>query len=211
MPARVPFLINRDIISPLQCEDMVLRLRHTLPNTDQRGNPTVTFKSNALSEMRIHDSLDEVFDSFEAHYGVTVRTVTPMAFEWYPTGFAGQTATCEGSTVRKKRGSPTEWRKVKDYDFTGIIFLNDFSADTNFDGRFEVRGGKLDFPTHGFGFNPARGTVLIYPCCSNFVNAVSPVELGDSNIVRFHIVVEGEYVYNIDDYPGGYKEWFPNN
>lgn len=187
---------------------MVSALQHTLPNTDQQGNPTVTMKGNRLWEMRTLPQFQEFLPEVEDYYGFATKTTTPFVFEWYPTGYPGQKASSEGFKYMKKRGQGAKWTKVKDYDFTVAIFLSEFNDDSNFDDMYECRGGKLEFPTHDFGFNPTRGTMVIYPCRPNFVNAVSPVELGDMNMIRFHIIATEEYEYNMDDFPGGYKEWF---
>jgi hypothetical protein len=208
MAYKSPFLVVKDLLSPLNCEDIITRLKHSFPNLDQLGNPTVSYKGNTLSEFRITTLFREVMPNIEEHYGFQHKTLTPFIFEWYPTGFAGQKAACEGSMPTSKRGESMVWQKVKDYDFTVIIFLNDLNDDTDFDERFEVRGGKLEFPTHDFGFNPRRGTALVYPCNPNFINAVGPVDVGNSNLIRFHIIGTEEYVYNQDDFPGGYMEWF---
>jgi hypothetical protein len=208
MPYKSPFLIVKDLISPLQCEDTVTRLKHTFPNKDQSGNPTVTLKGNTLSEIRVVNVFKDIIPSIEEHYKFSYKTLTPFIFEWYPTGFLGQKAFCEGSTLINKKGQNKRWQKTKDYDFTVVVFLNDYNNDHDFDERFEVRGGKLEFPTHGFGFNPERGTAIIYPCCPNFVNAVSAIDLGNLNLIRFQIVATKEYIYNMADFPGGYAEWF---
>lgn len=211
MDYKSPFLVIEDLVSPLQCEDIVNRLKHTLPNTDQKGDPTVTLKGNRLSEMRIVPVFKELLPDVEQYYNFQTKTLTPFVFEWYPTGFSGQKATCEGSKFVGKRGQSKAWQKVKDYDFTAVIFLNDYNNDIDFDPYFEARGGKLEFPNHGFGFNPKRGTTVIYPCRPNFVNSIAPVELGDLNIIRFHIIAKEEYDYNMENFPGGYKEWFPES
>lgn len=206
-----PFLIVKEMVSPLQCEDMIVRLKHSIPNTDQKGDPTVTYKGNRLSEMRIMPIFDELSPELENHYKFETKTVTPFAFEWFPMGYSGQSAQCESSKITSKRGQQATWSKVKDYDFTAIIFLNEYNGDGFFDERFEVRGGKLEFPTHDFGFNPERGTMIIFPCRPQFVNAISSVEIGNLNLIRFHIIAKKEYVYDITNFPGGYKEWFPES
>jgi hypothetical protein len=210
MDYKSPFLIVKDLLSPLQCEDIVGRLKHTIPNYDQTGNPTITYKGNALSELRISSIFDSITPNIEKYYSFNLKTLTPFVFEWYPPGYIGQKATCEGSVLLSKRGESTIWQKVKDYDFSVLIFLNDYNDESNFDDDFEVRGGKFEFPTHDFGFNPSRGTSVIYPCCPNFINAISPVELGNLNVVRFNIIATEEYQYNPDNFPGGYMEWFPD-
>lgn len=210
MDYKSPFLVLEEFASPLQCEDMIERLNHTIPNTDQKGNPAVTYKGNRLSEMRVMEVFKEYLPSIESYYGFETKTTTPFVFEWYPTGFLGQKATCEGSKFTGKKSEKTSWKKIKDYDFTAVLFLNDYNGNTDFDINFEVRGGKLEFPTHGFGFNPQRGTMIIYPCRPNFINAIAAVELGDLNMVRFHIIAKEEYEYKSENFPGGYKEWFDN-
>lgn len=208
MSYKSPFLILKELLSPLQAEDMVNRLKHTIPNTDQKGDPTVTFKGNILSESRVVPVFNQLLPTIEDYYKFETKTLTPFTFEWYPTGYAGQKATCEGSQLISKRGQSALWHKVSDYDFTVVVFLNDYSDSDMFDERFEVRGGKLEFPTHEFGFNPERGTAVVYPCAPNFVNAVSPVEVGDLNIIRFHIIAKEEYIYDMNQFPGDYTKWF---
>lgn len=204
-----PFLVARELVSPLQCEDMIDRLKHTIPNTDQKGDPTVTYKGNRLSEMRVVPMFKELLPTVEKHFGFETKTLTPFVFEWYPTGFSGAKAACEGYSYSKKRGSGASWQKINDYDFTVVIFLNDYNDDSmGFDDMYEVRGGKLEFKTHEFGFNPQRGTAVIFPARPNFVNAVAPVQLGDLNLIRFNIIAKEEYHYDMDNFPGGYKEWF---
>ena len=211
MESKSPFLVIKELVSPLQCEDMVKRLKHNIPNTDQKGDPTVTYKGNRLSESRVTTVFNQMLAPvIEPYFGFEAKTLTPFTFEWYPTGYAGQKAACEGYQLINKRGQTAKWHKIYDYDFTVVVFLNDYSDQHMFDERFEVRGGKLEFPTHDFGFNPERGTAIVYPCRPNFVNAVSPVEVGDLNIIRFHIIAKEEYDYQMEAFPGNYLSWFPS-
>lgn len=209
MSYKSPFLVARELISPLQCEDMIERLKHTIPNTDQKGDPAVTYKGNRLSEIRTLPLFEELLPDVENHFGFKSKSFTKFIFEWYPTGFSGSKATSEAYKLNKKRGNNSSWHKVKDYDFTVVLFLNDYSDNLDtFDINFEVFGGKLEFPTHNFGFNPQRGTSIIFPSRPNFINAVAPVKLGDSNMIRFHIIAQEEYQYDPEEFKGGYIDWF---
>lgn len=209
MTVRSPFFVAEEVVSPLQCEDFVERLKHTSPNVDQQGNPTVTLKGNRLSEMRLMPYLHEnIFPRVQSYYNFELKSVTPFIFEWYPTGYSGGKAVCENARYVRKKGQGAGWTKVKDYDFTCVLFLNDYNDQYPFDSYFETYGGKLEFPTHRFGFNPNRGTMIIFPCCPNFVNGISAVYNGNLNLVRFHLVATEEYQYNPEDFPGNYKEWF---
>ncbi len=203
-----PFIVVKELLSPLQCEDMIHRLNHVIPNTDQKGNPTVTYKGNRLSEMRGLQAFTPIVEKIEKYYEFETKTLTPFIFEWYPTGYSGSPAKCDSYHVSGKRAQTLKWSKVKDYDFTVMVFLNDYNDGVDFDERFEVRGGKLEFPTHGFGFNPERGTAIIFPARPNFVHAIAPVELGDLNIIKFHIIAKSEYQYDMANFPGGFREWF---
>ncbi len=208
MGYKSPFFIVKDLMSPLQCEDTVRRLQHSFPNLDQAGNPTITYKGNLLSQLRITDMFMPLMDNVEKYYGFKFKTLTPFTFEWYPTGFVGQKATSEGSIFVNRKGESKTWQRIKDYDFTVVMFLNDINDGLDFDANFEVRGGKLEFPTHDFGFNPIRGTTIIYPCCPNFINAVAPITAGSLNIIRFQIIATETFQYDMNAYPGGYLEWF---
>lgn len=203
-----PFFVVEDFLSPLQCENIVKSLKHNLPNVDQVGNPTVTLKGNRLAEIRIMPFFESIQDDIETHYDMKIKTLTPFVFEWYPTGFPGSKAACEGSKYIVKKGQPSKWQKVKDYDFTGIIMLNDFNDGQDFDLDYEVRGGKLEFTTHGFGFNQQRGTLIIFPTRPNFINAVAPVDLGDSTMIRFQIICQEEFIYDPENFQGDYLSWF---
>jgi hypothetical protein len=165
-------------------------------------------KGSRLYESRLLPKFEEILPEVENYYGFKTKTTTPFVFEWYPTGYGGEKASCEAYQYSSKRGKSASWTRTKDYDFTVAVFLNDHNMDRNFDERFECRGGKFEFPNHDFGFNPVRGTMVIYPCRPNFVNAVGGVQLGDLNMIRFHIISKDDYEYNSEDYPGGYMEWF---
>ena len=69
MNYKSPFLVVKDLISPLQCEDIITRLKHTTPNTDQMGKPTVTYKGNQLSEIRVLPEFVNVMPQVEDYYG----------------------------------------------------------------------------------------------------------------------------------------------
>ena len=104
MSSKSPFLVLKELVSPMQAEDMVDRLKHTIPNSDQKGDPAVTLKGNRLSESRVTTSFNQLIPAIERYYEFETKTLTPFTFEWYPTGYSGQKATCEGSQLSSKRG-----------------------------------------------------------------------------------------------------------
>lgn len=198
-----PFIVIQDFVSPLTCEDIVSRLNNSFPETDDSGRPKKSVTTNQLSEMRLADYLDEALDLVEDHYGVTVKGVHPLEFETYPEGFPTSSAQCENSSLISGK-----WHRSNNRDFVGILFLTDYQDKAPFDPEFEVKGGKLQFPTHGFGFNPKRGMLVIFPGNEYFINGTSAVEVGELNQVRIYMTTPEPYQYDPDLFPGNYEVWF---
>ena len=88
------------------------------------------------------------------------------------------------------------------------MFLSDYSENYPFDSDYEVYGGKLEFPQHDFGFNPERGTLIMYPSGPHFINAFSEVLAGDLFAARFHFGTHMPFLYNPEEFPGDYTNWF---
>lgn len=201
--SKSPFFLIEEFLSPLACEDIIDRLDHQFPNYDERGRGVKTIKFNRLSELRILPALEVFLPEFEEYYGYEHKGVTPFTFEWHPEKGVSEPPRCENSEYINKR-----WTRVNNHDFTGIIFLNSHQATVPFDRDYEVRGGTLQFPNHGFSIKPARGTLVIFPGDQHFINYTSPVEVGNLNQIRFHIASKKPYVYNRAAFPGDYTTWF---
>ena len=202
-----PFLIFEEFISPLQCEEIIIDNNVRFTNVDKDGKVIPLFFSNKLIENRLLPQLvEEVIPSVESHYNVEVEGIKPFTMELYPQGYDGHLKPrCENSVYSKELN---KWVRYNDNDFTGILFLNDFSNTPPFDNDFEVDGGRLEFINHGFSFNPVRGNLIIFPGASNFINHTSEVIIGELTQIRFHIVTNPPFMYNMIEYSGNYKTWF---
>lgn len=198
-----PFIVLSDFVSPLTCEDIVDRLALSFPETDESGRPKKSVMGNRLSELRLSDYLDEALEITEEYYGVSIKGVHPLEFETYPEGCPASKPRCENSIYQNGK-----WNRSNNKDFVGILFLTDYQDKAPFDPMFEVKGGKLQFPTHGFGFNPKRGMLVIFPGNENFVHTTSEVQVGDLHQVKFYMTAEENYVYNQSSFPGNYEVWF---
>lgn len=197
-----PFYIVEEFVSPLKCEDMIDLCDFNVPDTDIEGHPIKTRKTCEQAEMLIYERLQVILDDVQSHYGIKYRGTERMNFEWYPTG-AHEPAHAENSEfVRGK------WLRTRGADLTGILFLSDYQDDVPFESDYEVYGGKLEFPQHLFGFNPTRGTLVIFPSAPHFINATAPIHYGDLYQVRFNIVAQTPFWYNPSDFPGNYTTWF---
>ena len=206
MTSKSPFFVVEEFISPLQCEDIVDRLGNYFPQVDANNKVQCTQSVNQLTEMRVMPSLHGLMPTLEKHFDFKYRGTTQFKFNWYPVGYSDQTILCDNS-VKTQSG----WKRIYTYDFSGLIFLNDYRSEAPFDEYYEVMGGKHEYVTHGFGFNPKRGTLIVHPSAPNFTYAITPIEVGNLTVIRFNIKAETEYNYDMDKFKGNYKTWFVDN
>jgi len=197
-----PFLIHQEFLSPLLCEEILDLMNITVPDVDFEGNPQPSFRHNKAAEKIVFERFKGLIPTIEDYYRIEYRATEKMFFEWYSEGSSGRPL-CDSSEYINKK-----WIKTKDRDITGIIFLSEFRDTSPFDPDYEVRGGKLEFPQHGFGFNPERGTLVLFPSVPQFINATAPVEAGDLFQIRFHIAAQEPFLYNPLEFPGNYTVWF---
>ena len=205
LPNRSPFFIIQEFISPLMCEDIVSRLNNTYPDTTIEDQPVKTIKHNKLTEMRIQPFLENIIPTLEEYYGFEHRGILPLTYEWIVEGSVPEKAKSDNSVYIEGK-----WKLTNDIDFTGILFLSDYNDKSGFDSEFEVFGGKLEFPTHRFGFTPKRGTLIVFPSGPNFIHATSEIYAGELNQVRIHFVATSRYKYDMKKFPGNYSVWFNN-
>jgi len=203
MSIKSPFFVVEEFISPLQCEDIIERQRNNFPDEDHNGVPLKTVRENELTQLRLLPLIDALMPDLEAYYGFERKGILPLLFEWYVEGFNVEPAKTKSFAYHKNK-----WVRMLDVGFTGIIFLNDYNNTAPFDPDFEVCGGKLEFPTHRFSFNPQRGTLVFFPEAPNFVHTTSAIQVGELNQIRFHVVPEVIYNYDMSKFPGNYKSWF---
>jgi hypothetical protein len=200
-----PFLVYKEFLSPLQCEDIIYGNNNTFPNVDKHGKIQPLRSKNLLSEVRIAPLLaDLVVPDIETHYDVEVKGIKQFIMEWYPGGYdGGEKPRCENSAYIGGK-----WQRINDNDFTGVLFLNEYQDVHPFDDSFEVRGGQLEFPTHNFGFNPRRGTLIIFPGAANFMNHTAAIDAGELTQIRFHVATHEYFMYDMQQFKGTHETWF---
>ena len=205
MTSKNPFFLIEEFVSPLQCEDIITRLKHTIPDSDINDVPYKTIKYNELTEFRLLPQLEALMPTLEQYYSFEAKGILPFNFEWYVEGFHVEPHRCGSFVYQNKK-----WVRVSDIGFTGIIFLNDYNDSPPFDQDFEVVGGKLEFMNHQFSFNPRRGTLVFFPAAPNFMHTTGPIQAGELNQIRIHVVPTIQYNYDMTKFPGNYKIWFKN-
>lgn len=201
-----PFYIIQDFISPIKTEQVIDSLMCYEPDTDNEGFATKNTRTNDASEELIYMALQPYVPTLEQHYGITYKGTERVMFEWYPHGCAAQAPRCENASY-VKRSDGSAWVRDRERDLTCVLFLSDYQDDAPFDSDYEVYGGKLEFPQHQFGFNPQRGTLIVFPSDPHFINVTADIAFGDMFLARFHIAATQPFVYDPKKFPGDYNTW----
>lgn len=201
--SKSPFLVYQDILSPKICEQIVDDLDLFTPDTDTEGNPLPVYRHHEPSEETIFNHYQNTIDYIMNYYNTDgYKGTERVMFEFYGEG-TERNVHCENSSYIDKK-----WARTTDRDLTAVIFLSNYNEQPPFDDDYEVYGGKLEFPQHYFGFNPVRGTMIVFPSGPHFINAFAPIITGELFVARFHIATKLPYMYDPSEFPGDYRTWF---
>lgn len=206
-----PFHIIEDFISPGQCEWLIEQLGIKTPSVDERGVPLKherLLSSDAELSNFIKAPLVEHIPAIQDRYlGEVVGLEAPL-FQQY---FENPNRACEQHGCANAKYARKKWIKHRDIDLIGYLWLKDFQGGVPLDPRFEVYGGKLEFPAYDFSLVPQRGTLVIFPAGPHFITAISPILVGSLEQVQVPIKLEdqgGSWYYQPVNHPGTYQEWF---
>ena len=197
-----PFLVYENFLTPNLCEQIVNRLGFYSPDIDIHGNPIKMMRHHDWSESIIFSRLQNIIPHIEEYYNIQYKGTERINFEYFAQGVTGSPV-CESSVWQKNK-----WVKTIERDISGILFFCDMQGKPPFDSDYEVYGGKLEFTNHQFGFNPQRGTLILYPSTPHFANATSSVLVGDLIQSRLHLTASKPFKYNPKDFPGNFQNWF---
>lgn len=202
MDIKSPFYVVEEFISPLLCEELLDICNFTVPDTDKDQHEIKTVKTSDRAESIVYERLLALLPELQAHYKLIYKGTERVQFEWIPQGCKGEFI-CENSTFLRGK-----WLRNKQRDLTAVLFLSDYQERTPFEDDFEVYGGKLEFVQHKFGFNPQRGTLIVFPSDPHFINISSEVLAGDLFQARIQIAAQTPYLYQPQMFPGNYTSWF---
>jgi len=200
--SKSPFYIVQDFISPLMCEDMIDLCDFTVPDQDKDLKYVKTEKTCEAAEQIIYERFLAISPAVQKYYGIEYKGMERSHFEWFTEGTKGELRSENSKYMHGK------WLRVFPADITGILFLSDYQDKVPFEDDYEVYGGKLEFPQHKFGFNPQRGTLILFPSDPHFINWTAPIQVGDLYQARFNIVAKQPLLYDIKQFPGNYNTWF---
>jgi hypothetical protein len=200
-----PFYVVKEFISPLMCETIVDNCNFLMADTSKDGKPIPTLCTNEQSQSIIYDRLIQILPTLQEYYGIAYKGTEAIQFEWLTQGCIGEVR-CENSEYLRKA-----WLRVRQRDLTCVLFLSDYQDKPPISLEFEVYGGKLEFPQHHFGFNPQRGTLIVFPSDPHFQNASSLVQIGDLFQARIQIAAKEPYLYDPTNFVGNFRTWFASD
>ena len=188
-----PFDISQKAVSVKLCEELV---RAAMPHSGEVFiEPVRNDEISDLVNNHLVHRIKERYNSNVIKSDVTIESYSTNSTPNF---------TCESTVF-----SNGMWYRNKDIDFVTIVFLKDHLVTGEaMDPAFEVVGGKLEFPTFKFSFNPERGTCVTYPAVPNFMNAISKVKIGQAELLRILHRSDTMFAYDPNEYPGNLKSWF---
>lgn len=206
MPAnknKSPFKVYRNFLSPKLCEQFCDKIAFTDPDIDSKTNtPIKMVKFDDDIQTSIFARMEMLVPELERYYNFQYAGTEQIMVEWYAEGVTGKPL-CENSSYIGKK-----WLRTRERDFTAVVFFSEYNDKPPFDSDYEVYGGKLEFPQHQFGFNPERGTLIVYPSAPHFINATAPIRYGELYQARIHLCATTPYMYQPSNFPGDYRTWF---
>lgn len=208
---RSPFFVIEDAVSPAKCDVIINELGISVPSRDENGKPLKheRFITDAQLNGYLQEAIQPHVGEMEERYdGVIKAFETPLFRQYFENpGNPCEIHGCENAKFMRKK-----WVKVKDVDLVGYLWLKDFNNGVPLDPRFEVYGGKLEFPAYDFSLVPSRGTLVFFPAGPHFITAISPILVGSLELVKISMklhISEGKYWnYQPELFPGSYMEWF---
>jgi len=204
-----PFIVVQDFLSPQVCEKIIEDNRVFDADKDEEGTPRKLERYNLFWENEIAERFRDVVDEVKDRYDCEYRGLEKPVFQFYPENAKSpaENPGCENSKyVRKK------WVMHKDVDLVGFIWLKDYNDNVPLDPRFEVFGGKLEFPAYNFSLIPQRGSLILFPAGPHFITVISPIILGDLYQIKLNVCISahggGRWFYQPTNFPGTWQQWF---
>jgi hypothetical protein len=198
-----PFLVFQDFLADDDCDKIAADVR-VVPTKDQDGIPQSMLRYHEAAEKEIFPKFQKLIPQIEKHYDLKYKGTEHLVFQQFPvTNKPAEEPHCESAVFKRKK-----WIKVRDRDLTGILWLKNFQDQPPFNLEKEVLGGKLEFPVYQFGFQPQKGTLVVYPAGERFISLTTPILVGELQCVRFHIAADGIWIYQPGNFPGDYRTWF---
>jgi hypothetical protein len=157
------------------------------------------------AEDYLFPAFKKLIPQFESHYtGFKYKGTEHLVFQQFPmNGKLAEEPHCENAVFKRKK-----WVRIRERDLTAILWLKDYQEVPPFDIKTQVLGGKLEFPVYNFGFQPQKGTLVVYPANERFISLTTQILVGELHCVRFHVIGQGNWQYDPNQYQGDFRSWF---
>lgn len=204
-----PFHVIEGFASPLRCEQLARQLGLSEPDQTPDGKP---LKHERIVPSDLIGDLASDFSAIspilEQRYKAQISGEPGFVFQQFPENpkVPAEQHTAEGWRYLRKK-----WTKVKDIDLVGFLWLKDYHNSVPLDPRYEVYGGKLEFPGYNFSLTPVRGTLVLFPATPHFIHAISHVMLGSLEQIKITTRLRHDglpWIYDPRAFPGTFQEWF---
>lgn len=207
---RSPFFVIEDAISPAKCDLIIQQLGIRTPSRDEKGRPLKYERLITDAELvsYLQGPLQDSVGLLEDRFGGEIRDFETPLFQQY---FENPATPAEPMGCENSRYIRKKWARVKNVDLVGYLWLKDYNSGVPLDPRFEVYGGKLEFPAYDCSLLPARGAMILFPAGPHFITATSPVLVGSLELVKVTLKIHtsdgSDWVYDPSAYPGSFTEW----
>lgn len=208
MTINSPFVVKEHFISPAACEKLVNELGLKYPPSSSEKQKYERIIDDSEIVQLVKPRLEEILDELQNRYSAEIIGMEPPVFQQY---FEDPHTPCELHGCENSQYLRKKWVKYKDVDLVGFIWLKDFSSGVPLDPRYEVYGGKLEFPTYNFSLLPQRGTLVLYPAGPHFITAISPVLVGSLEQIKITLKLRDNgkmWFYQPQNFGGTYQDWF---
>ena len=204
-----PFIVVQDFLSPLTCEKIIKDIEVGAPDRNEQDEPAKVERHNLFWEQDIIERFRELIPEIETRYDCNYNGLEKPLFQYYPENAKApaEPPGCENSKYIRRK-----WVMNKDVDLVGFIWLKDYNDQVPLDPRYEVFGGKLEFPAFNFSLVPQRGTLILFPAGPHFISVISPILLGDLYQVKLNVSIKekngARWFYQPQKHPGKWQQWF---
>lgn len=196
-----PFLIKEQAISNKICDQILFDLQNFEDMTPLSEPHQI---SDDVVQDIILDYVPQWKEEIASYYGVIVSKVENIEFWNIPEGVEYK-ANCDNSKFYNN-----VWIRTSAVDFTSLIFLQNTADHTPLDPRYEIFGGRYEFPQYNFGFNPTTGVMITHPSDPHFINGFSTPIGTDLFVIKIKYSCNDLYLHDPKKFPGDITCWFNN-
>ena len=206
MSIKSPFKIYRNLLNIVDVESILNHIRVETEYDENNFPISQEFQNNDAQDI-IFKHIQHILPDIVNYYDINYKGTHRINFQHFPSftnAEVSEKPSCQNSIYSRKK-----WVKVKDIDLTGVLWLSSYNNNPPLDLRYEMYGGKLEFPQYNFSLTPEIGTLVIFPAYPHFITSISKILIGELYQARINIAAN-KWLYNPLNFPfeKNYMDWF---